>query len=101
MLPASKLRMAVNMNPPPHMTEMALQQLRQCTLPSERPQDDKGSTAMSSRNARISGQKRSADGDSSDDDDVNVSGGYGMQFRNRQRARLMMSSGAVDGDLAD
>ena len=99
MLPASKMRMAVNMVPPPHITEMALLQLRQCTLPADRPEDDKGATAMSSRSARISGQKRSADGgDSSDEDDGNVGGGYGMQFRNRQRARQMMASGAGDGE---
>ena len=97
LLPASKLRMTVMTKPPPHLTEMALLQLRQSTLPAERPQDDKGA-AMSQRSARISGQKRSAGGDSSDGDDGNVGGGgYGRQFRQRQRARQM----AGGGDLGD
>jgi len=44
---------------------------------------------MSSRSARISGQKRGNDGDSSDEEDNAGRGGYGLQFRARQRARMM------------
>lgn len=97
LLPASKLRLTVMTKPPPHLTEMALLQLRHCTLPAERPQDDNGA-AMSLRSARISGQKRSGDGDSSDEDDGNIAGGgYGMKFRSRQRARQIASGTDVVG----
>jgi len=89
MLPASKMRMAMLTKPPPHLTEMALLQLRQSILPAERPEDEKGGATMSSRSARISGQKRGNDGDSSDEEDNAGRGGYGLQFRARQRARMM------------
>ena len=101
LLPASKSRLTALSKPPVHLTEMALLQLRQSTLPAERPQDDGGGAAMSSRSARISGQKRST-GDSSDEDDGNMGGGgYGMQFRSRQRARQMAAGGADVGEGAN
>ena len=81
----------------PHMVEMVFNSLRVATLPAERPQDDKG-TAMSQRSARISGQKRSGGGDSSDEEDGRMTGGYGSQFRSRQRARQMAAGG---GDLGE
>jgi Suppressor of forked protein (Suf) len=99
MLPMSKLRLPVLTKPPPHLTEMALQELLQGTLPADRPQDGSDGAAMSQRSARISGQKRSLNGggDSSDEDDGGAgSGGYGMQFRSRQRARQMTATGVGD-----
>lgn len=109
LLPASKMRLAVLTKPPPHLTEMALLQIRQSTLPSERPQDDGkeggGAAILSPRSAKISGHKRTmnGDGDSSDDDDnAGGGGGYGMQFRSRQRARQIMAAGGGDaGDAGD
>ncbi|CAB9510504.1 expressed unknown protein [Seminavis robusta] len=101
MLPMSKLRLPMLSKPPPHMTEMALQQLIQNPLPAERPQDDKGGAARNQRNARASGKKRSLNGggDSSDEDDgATGSGGYGMQFRARQRARMSASDPGAEAN---
>jgi len=83
LLPKPLYRSAFMNKPPPHMTEMALTGLRVSVLPSERPTDD----------ARINGsRKRKSDGgDSSDEEDggIKAGGGYGSQFRARQRARQM------------
>eukprot|EP00980_Cylindrotheca_fusiformis_P020233 scaffold7316_cov123-Cylindrotheca_fusiformis.AAC.8 len=90
-LPASRLRTPVFNKPPPHLTELALNSLRQNNLPTERPQDDK-------KNGSVSGNKHKlksggGGGDSSDEDDGAAgSGGYGSQFRARQRARQMMGT---------
>jgi hypothetical protein len=83
LLPASRLRTPVLSKPPPHLTEMALAALRRNTLPAERPQDDKKVTG--NKHARGGGG-----GDSSDEETgARGSGGYGTQFRARQRARQM------------
>lgn len=88
LLPASRLRTPVLGKPPPHLTEMALAALRQSKLPAERPQDDKDSQTAGSKHKLGSGN----DGDSSDDEGgPRGSGGYGTQFRSRQRARQMQS----------
>ena len=90
LLPASRLRTSVLSKPPPHLTEMALAALRQNKLPAERPEDDNGKT---------SGKKRkvgSGGGDSSDEEDGALgSGGYGTQFRARQRARMAAPSNGI------
>lgn len=80
LLPATRLRMSVIAKPPPHLTEMALAGLRQNKLPDERPQDE----------AKAAGGKhKMGDGDSSDEEDgTRGTGGYGTQFRARQRSRL-------------
>eukprot|EP00934_Nitzschia_sp_Nitz4_P003098 Nitzschia sp. Nitz4//scaffold85_size83877//64780//67728//NITZ4_005238-RA/size83877-processed-gene-0.144-mRNA-1//-1//CDS//3329559164//3088//frame0 len=83
LLPASRMRTTIIGKPPPHLTEQALALLRQSKLPAERPEDDKSSSAK----RKIS----SLDGDSSDEEGATGSGGYGTQFRARQRARLMAS----------
>ena len=72
MLPATRLRVAVVPKPPPHMVEMALSALKANPLPAERPADS----------------KRPRDDDDSDDEGPRGSGGYGSQFRARQRARI-------------
>ena len=87
LLPASKLRTPVFNKPPLYMTEMALQTLKNSNLPAERPQDDK-KTAVNGKG--LLGTKRGLDGDSSDEENgVRSSGGYGSQFRARQRARQL------------
>ena len=86
-LPASRLRLPVVANPPPHLVEMALGTLRSNPLPAERPVDtSKG------------GGKRKADngGDSSDEENGGKRGGYGSQFRSRQRARMTGQNGLAD-----
>ena len=89
-LPASRLRSSIVPKVPPHMVEMALTSLRQSKLPDERPNDG-------SKSDSLSGTKRSADsaqiggggGDSSDEETgPRGTGGYGSQFRARQRARI-------------
>ncbi|KAG7361484.1 SURF1 family protein [Nitzschia inconspicua] len=87
LLPASRLRSSIVPKAPPHLIEMALSSLRQNKLPAERPTDDIKTTE--------SGNKRSASaaniggGDSSDDEvGPSGSGGYGAQFRARQRSRI-------------
>ena len=90
LLPASKLRTPVFNKPPPYLTEMALQALKNNNLPAERPKDDKTSAAST-----ISGNKHKlgssgGGGDSSDEENgVRGTGGYGSQFRARQRARQL------------
>jgi Suppressor of forked protein (Suf) len=83
LLPASKLRLPIVAKPPPHLTEMALSQLRQNTLPAERPAD---LTTDASKRVFSGG-----DGNSSDDDDGDKTGGsgYSSTFRARQRARMI------------
>ena len=88
LLPATRLRTSVIAKPPPHLTEMALAALRQNKLPDERPQDDK----------KTSGNKHKGggDGDSSDEEDgTRGNGGYGTQFRARQRSRLEGQNGMM------
>jgi len=77
LLPASRMRMAILGKPSHHLVEMALSTLRASTLPAERPAG--GSIP----------RKRQREGDDSDDDgnDLSGSGGYGSQFRARQKAR--------------
>jgi hypothetical protein len=88
LLPASRLRTAVLSKPPPHLTEMALARLRQNKLPAERPQDD------AAKSKGMKGKKHQRDGgDSSDEENGGPkSGGYGSQFRSRQRTRQIMAS---------
>ena len=90
LLPASKLRLALVAKPPPHLTEMALQRLRQNDLPAERPPDD---VPKRSKRARANNNN----GNSSDEDDDNGvhsgTSGYGNTFRARQRARMMQQNG--------
>ena len=90
LLPASRSRTAVLSKPPPHMTEMALARLRQNKLPVERPQDG----PKSKSGGKVAGTKHQRnDGDSSDEENGGPkSGGYGTQFRARQRARQVMSA---------
>ncbi|KAL9181328.1 hypothetical protein ACHAXT_010133 [Thalassiosira profunda] len=65
--------------PPPHLTEMALQSMRSAALPATRPASTNGN--------RKRGRN---DGDSSDEENGNVGGGgYGDQFRARQKSRLV------------
>jgi len=82
LLPASRLRLPVVAKPPPHLAEMALSSLRQNDLPSQRPADD----------SVAAGSKRKAGdigGESSDEENGGTKGGgYGNQFRSRQRARM-------------
>lgn len=86
LLPATRLRTSVIAKPPPHLTEMALSSLRQSKLPAERPQDDK--TLSGSKHKMGDG------GDSSDEEGgPRGTGGYGTQFRARQRSRLEGSNG--------
>lgn len=87
LLPASRSRLPVLGKPPPHLTEMALASLRQNELPAERPQDDKDKQSSGKR------KLDSGNGDDSSDEegDARGSGGYGTQFRARQRARQMES----------
>ncbi|VEU36726.1 unnamed protein product [Pseudo-nitzschia multistriata] len=93
MLPASRLRSPIVPKAPPHLVVQALTSLRQNKLPEERPNDDnEGKNSSSSQ----SGKKRSAldanGGDSSDEDTGPTgTGGYGTQFRARQRARMRMN----------
>lgn len=89
LLPASQTRSPVLSKPPPHLTEMALTSLRQNNLPAERPRDDKRSSGMAGSKHKL----ESGGGDSSDEENGGAmgSGGYGTQFRARQRARQMAS----------
>lgn len=96
LLPASRLRLPVVAKPPPHLTEMALSQLRQNTLPSERPEDDGGNDSKkrtltgSGGDNGGGGGNNSSDEDNNEDDDANGGGsGYSSAFRARQRARMM------------
>lgn len=83
LLPASRNRTPVLGIPPPHLTEMALASLRQNKLPAERPMDDNGKKAKTGLKHKLEG------GDSSDEEgDIKGTGGYGTQFRSRQRARM-------------
>lgn len=72
---------------PPHMIEMALAALRDNPLPASRPSDSQipDSNVMKRK-------RKMNDGDSSDEENVQMRGGYGNQFRNRQRAKLMSSN---------
>jgi len=74
---------------PPHMIEMALAALRDNDLPASRPMDTPASTEMRNGGA-IKRIRSNTNGDySSDEDDIsNLTGGYGSQFRARQKARL-------------
>jgi hypothetical protein len=74
---------------PPHMIEMALAALRDNDLPTSRPVDTTASTEMSN-GGTMKRSRSNANGDySSDEEDLNnLTGGYGSQFRARQKARL-------------
>eukprot|EP00536_Pseudo-nitzschia_multiseries_P008410 jgi/Psemu1/198055/e_gw1.213.87.1 len=95
MLPASRLRSPIVPKAPPHLVVQALTTLRQNALPEVRPNDDAHGKRSSS--SASSGTKRSAgganDGGDSSDDDMGPSGsgGYGTQFRARQRARMRLN----------
>jgi hypothetical protein len=88
LLPASRLKTATMNKPPPHMIEMALSALRTNALPADRPIEE-----ASEGDPR----KRKRDGgDSSDEENgCTGSGGYGNQFRSRQKKRL---NDATDND---
>ena len=75
LLPASKSRLSMVAKPPPHLTEMALNALKQNPLPAERPAD-----------APTTG-KRALDANDSDEENGGTGSGYGNQFRARQRVR--------------
>lgn len=104
--------------PPPHMIEMTLASLRKHQLPAVRPVDTPSSKTTKNNHKTNSldtptdmmNNKRKlqdinamngggADLDSSDDEDnamnAMVAGGYGAQFRSRQRARLMTTAAGV------
>jgi hypothetical protein len=95
LLPASKLRTPVFNKPPLYLTNLALETLRNTNLPAERPQDDKTSNGGK---ASLTGNKHKlgssgGGGDSSDEENGGSnSGGYGSQFRARQRARQIAQS---------
>lgn len=90
LLPASRLRTAILGKAPPHLVEMALSTLRASALPADRPAD-LGSDA-------IPRKRKLEDGDDSDDeDDMRGGGGYGSQFRARQKARLADSVDQLNG----
>ena len=84
--PASKFGRGT-VKPPPHLTEMALTTLRANPLPASRPE-----TTSSNENG-ANGKKRERDeGDSSDEENGNATGGgYSDTFRARQRSRLAAS----------
>lgn len=80
LLPASKFRTAALNKPPPHMIEMALSALRTNALPAERPAEES--------NKGEAGKRKRDGGDSSDEENEHSgSGGYGSQFRSRQKRR--------------
>jgi hypothetical protein len=82
LLPASRLHLPIVAKPPPHLTELSLSSLRQNALPTERPAD----TTNGSNKRKSSGN---TGGDSSDEENGGKkAGGYGSQFRSRQRARM-------------
>lgn len=89
LLPASSLRTAILGKPPPHLVEMALSTLMSSTLPAERPANVGGAIP----------RKRPLEGgdDSDDDDDLLRGGGFGSQFRARQKARQAASGGHQNG----
>jgi hypothetical protein len=96
LLPASKHRAAVLGKPLPHVTEMTLTALRQNQLPAERPSGDDNEAQYQVSKKR----KSDAGGDSSDEDNGETGGGYGSQFRARQRAR-QLDAGQPNGIIAD
>ncbi len=74
---------------PPHMIEMALAALRDNSLPSSRPSDP----VQNPDTTALKRKRPINDGDSSDEENGHVrGGGYGNQFRARQRAKLMGAS---------
>jgi Suppressor of forked protein (Suf) len=91
-LPASRLRTAILGKPPLHLVEMALSTLRSSTLPADRPTDIlEGS---------IPRKRTLEEGDDSEDENDTVGGiggGYGNQFRARQKARIDATSGISNG----
>jgi len=93
-LPASRLRSPIVPKAPPHLVLQALTTLRQTKLPEERPNDDNHGKNSSSTTQSANKRSMSAmnnGGDSSDEDTgPSGSGGYGTQFRARQRARMRM-----------
>lgn len=82
LLPASRLRLPIVAKPPPHLTEMALNALKQNQLPAERPED----TAAG---------KRSLNDQGDSDDENGGKSGYGSQFRARQRVRQQQNGGGI------
>ena len=84
LLPASRHRAAILSKPPPHMVEMALTSLRNDALPAERPSGKNGNANKRQDNG----------GESSDEEDLFGGGGYGSEFRARQKKRQMTSNGA-------
>lgn len=81
-LPATRLRVPVVPKPPPHMVEIALAALKANSLPAERPEGEVSTSGSKRKLAAI---------DSSDEESDVQGGGYGSQFRNRQRARMNAS----------
>jgi|AntRauTorckE5430_2_1112549.scaffolds.fasta_scaffold00204_14 hypothetical protein len=72
---------------PPHMIEMALATLRGNPLPAARPSDEPGKPEKENGSGTAK-RARSNMNDYSSDEETFNSGGYGSQFRARQRARL-------------
>jgi hypothetical protein len=68
---------------PPHMIEMALAALKNNPLPTSRPDGPNGEMTVTTKKRKMN------DGDSSDEEGGQIRSGYGHQFRNRQRAKLM------------
>jgi hypothetical protein len=98
LLPASKLRSSIIPKSPPHLVEMALSSLRLCKLPAERPSDDGGNGLLSGNKRSLEPTKQNGNGggDSSDEDTgPSGSGGYGTQFRARQRARISSHANGI------
>ncbi len=88
LLPAT-LRNYRGAKAPPHLIEMALAALRDNPLPSVRPSTDGMSTQNGNGGLHKRQRKEMDDGNSSDEENFGSAGGYGDQFRNRQRARML------------
>jgi len=73
---------------PPHMIEMALATLRGNALPVSRPSDEPGKPEKVNGNGAAKRARSNNMNDYSSDEETFNSGGYGSQFRARQRARL-------------
>lgn len=102
LLPASRLRTSIIPKAPPHLVEMALNALRQSKLPAERPSDDGGNGVLAGNKHSLEPKKQNGGGggDSSDEETgPSGSGGYGTQFRARQRARMSNHSNGITNEL--
>jgi hypothetical protein len=89
LLPASRMRTAILNKPPVQLVEAAVTSLITGILPAERPTDQGGAIP----------RKRQREGGDSDDEDNGLfgGGGYGSQFRARQKARQVVSAGQHNG----